>query len=85
MSPPTPEAVAWERFKQWIEDAQGALDGCVPVALIAMRASVDEQGNIDVQLHADGRIIWPKTFPVEARGPLLEQLARPYRLGKVTR
>lgn len=30
------EEAAWEQFKEWIDRARPALDGCVPVALIAM-------------------------------------------------
>ena len=75
------EREAWEQFKRWIDTARPALDGCAPVTLIAMPIErVDADGAVQVRVHADGRIIWPADFPIEDRGPLLEQLARAYRV-----
>jgi hypothetical protein len=80
------EREAWAHFKRWIDEAMPALDGCVPVALIAMPvAGVAADGAIDVSRDGQGRIIWPATFPVEERGPLLLRLSEPYRDGTVRR
>lgn len=75
---PKPEAQAWETFLQWIERARPALDGCVPVALIALPVEkVEGDGEMSLDVHR-GRILWPADFPPDERGPLLLRLSIPY-------
>ena len=51
------EREAWEHFKRWIDMTRPALDGCAPVALIAMPIErIDADGAVQVRVHADGRI-----------------------------
>jgi len=76
------EREAFQHFIAWIKDAMAGLDGCVPVAFICMPVErVHADGGIDVRRDGDGRIIWPASFPVADRGPLLAGLARGYAAG----
>lgn len=80
------EVEAFERFMSMVRSALPALDGSVAVAMIFMPVEgVDADGAVRIRHQGQGRIIWPAEFPNEARGPLLEQLARPYREGNVVR
>ncbi len=77
---------AWEAFLGYIEAARPALDGCAPVALICLPiAEADQDGALQLRKDVGARIIWPASFPVEDRGPLLLRIAEPYEDGTVRR
>jgi hypothetical protein len=76
---------AWARFLDYVRRARPELDGCVPVAMIFLPARSEADGSVLIDRDADGRILWPATFPIEDRGPLLAKLAKPYADGTVRR
>ena len=72
-------AAAWDAFERYIAEARMRLvDGWAPVGLICLQARANEDGSTDLEAEKDGAIIWPAGFPVEARGPLLLRLSKPY-------
>jgi hypothetical protein len=80
------EREAFEGFIRWMRNAEPALDGMVPVALICMPVqAVQPDGAIDLAMEGPDVVLWRSEFPVSARAPLLERLARNYRADKVIR
>jgi hypothetical protein len=80
------EREAWERFEAWVREARPAFDGMVPIALICLPVErITEDGAVEIARRGHSRILWPKTFPIEERGPLLRALAAPYSEGTVSR
>ena len=59
------EVEAWTQFLTFIESAQAALDGCVPVALICLPVErTESDGSLSIRHEDGGRIIWPSTLSV---------------------
>jgi hypothetical protein len=76
----------WDEFLAWVARARVTMeDRWAPVALITLQYTEGEGGTVDVEPHRDAAILWPSTFPVDERGPLLARLAGPYRQGTVLR
>ena len=79
-------AKAWDQFEDYMRRARERLeDRYAPVALLCVEARTDDAGGTDLILWNDGVIIWPASFPVSERGPLLTRLSKPYRDGTVLR
>jgi hypothetical protein len=76
----------WDEFLAWIHNARPTMeDRWVPVALIALQATEHADGSVTLLPDHDATILWPASFPVEERGPLLARLAKPYQAGTVLR
>lgn len=76
----------WDEFLGYIRDVRAQMeDQWAPVGLICLQADPGPDGSVALRVHESGAIIWPQSFPVAERGPLLERLAKPYRLGTVLR
>jgi hypothetical protein len=76
----------WDEFLAWIETARATMeDRWAPVALITLQSTENADGGVSVLPDNDATILWPATFPVDERGPLLARLARPYQAGTVLR
>jgi hypothetical protein len=76
----------WDEFLAWMAHARPTLeDRWVPVALITLQYTKDADGTVTVQPAHDATILWPATFPIDERGPLLARLVGPYREGTVLR
>lgn len=72
----------WDEFTAYLEHARARLeDRWAPVAVICLQAEshTNEDGVVNVKPWNDAAVIWPASFPVSERGPLLERLAKPYR------
>ena len=70
---------AWDKFMAFITDARFTMeDKWAPVALICLQASTDADGSVELKPWNDAAGIWPASFPVAERGPLLKRMAKPY-------
>lgn len=78
--------VAWEMFDEYIARTRERVgDRYVPIALICLEAIANDDGSTDVLPEQDGLVVWPASFPIPERGPLLARLSTPYRDGTVLR
>ena len=77
---------AWDKFMVFITDARSTMeDNWAPVALICLQASTGDDGLVELKPWNDVAGIWPASFPVAERGPLLKRIAKPYEDGTVLR
>ncbi len=77
----------WDEFEAYMREARLRMeDRWAPVALICLQVRPGTEGAApDVWPEKDGVILWPSSFPVPERGPLLTRLAKPYLDGTVLR
>ena len=76
----------WDEFLGYIAAVRERMeDRWAPIGLICLQASEDGTGGVEVRPQNDGAIVWPASFPVEERGPLLARLSKPYQDGTVLR
>jgi hypothetical protein len=76
----------WDEFLAHLVDVRARMeDQWAPIGLICLQARDDEHGEVTVLPENDGAIVWPSSFPIEERGPLLARLSKPYADGTVLR
>ena len=77
---------AWDTFDEYIRQARERMgDRWAPVAMICLQARDGTDGDVLLEPEKDGSVIWPASFPIPLRGPLLDRLAKPYADGAVLR
>lgn len=82
------ERFAWKRFLEECQrQQQTILDGCVPVALIALPVKHNEpqDDGLVVDFNGEPRIIWPNGVQEEDKKMLMAHIAGMYLDDKVKR
>lgn len=80
------ERLAWNKFLSDCEaQKQRALDGCIPIAMIALPIKHDNPTDIGlvIDINAAPIILWPANLSEEDRSVIIQRIAEAYKANKV--